>query len=38
LTIELADFGSAQASLLIRVVQLSATVGRGVAAEAVVAI
>jgi hypothetical protein len=36
--VELADFGSAQSSLSIRVVQLSATVGRGVAAEAVVAV
>jgi hypothetical protein len=32
---EIADFGSAQSSLSIRVAQLSATVGRGIAAEAV---
>ena len=31
---ELADFGVAQTSLSVRVVQLSATVGRGFAAEA----
>lgn len=31
---ELADFGAAQAALSIRVSQLSATVGRGFAAEA----
>ncbi|WP_201160074.1 baseplate multidomain protein megatron, partial [Rhodoplanes elegans] len=35
---ELADFGSAQTSLAVRVVQLSATVGRGVAATAVLAV
>jgi hypothetical protein len=34
---ELIDFGSAQASLAVRVAQLSATVGRGIAAEAVIA-
>jgi hypothetical protein len=32
---ELADFGAPQSSLSVRVVQLSATVGRGFAAEAV---
>jgi hypothetical protein len=32
---EIADFGVAQASLAVRVAQLSSTVGRGVAAEAV---
>ena len=32
---ELADFGSAQAALSVRVVQLSATVGRGYAAESI---
>ena len=35
---ELADFGAAQTSLTVRVAQVSATVGRGFAAEAVVAV
>jgi hypothetical protein len=35
---ELADFGSVQSTLAIRVAQLSATVGRGIAAEAVIAL
>ncbi|MFL9826233.1 glycoside hydrolase/phage tail family protein, partial [Rhodoplanes sp. SY1] len=35
---EIADFGVAQASLAVRVVQLSATAGRGVAATAVLAV
>ncbi|MFD2181427.1 baseplate multidomain protein megatron [Rhodoplanes azumiensis] len=35
---EIADFGTAQASLSVRVVQLSATVGRGVAATAVLSV
>jgi hypothetical protein len=35
---ELADFGSAQASLAVRVVQMSATVGRGIEAAATLAI
>lgn len=34
-TSELADFGSAQASLSVQVTQLSATVGRGFAASAI---
>jgi hypothetical protein len=33
---EIADFGAAQSSLHVRVTQLSATVGRGFAADAVV--
>jgi hypothetical protein len=32
---EIADFGSAQSTLFVRVAQLSATVGRGIAAEAI---
>ena len=32
---ELADFGSAQASLHVRVAQISATIGRGFAADAI---
>jgi len=32
---ELSDFGAPQASLHVRVTQLSATVGRGIAAEAI---
>ena len=34
---EIADFGGPQASLAVRVVQLSATVGRGIAADALIA-
>lgn len=35
---EIADFGSAQTTLNIRVTQLSATIGRGFAAEAILTI
>ena len=35
---ELADFGAAQSTLAVRITQLSATVGRGIAAEAVLAV
>jgi hypothetical protein len=33
---EIADFGAAQASLTVRVTQLSATVGRGIAAQSTI--